>query len=113
MDRFFQANEAYGQAGGDAILIPIATTANKIVGARGILARYGGDEFTCFFEHTEREQAFLIMEQVQAAVEALDEFSNGDTTIDSTLHPNSTGTAYRACPGTRRQRGCTLARSVR
>jgi diguanylate cyclase (GGDEF)-like protein len=83
IDRFLQANETYGQQGGDAILRSIAETARQIIGARGQLSRYGGDEFTCLFENTEREQAFLVMEQVRAAVEARDQFSNGETTIDA------------------------------
>lgn len=83
IDRFLQVNETYGQAGGDAILKTIAETAGQIIGARGQLSRYGGDEFMCYFENTEREQAFLVMEQVRAAVEALDQFSNGETTIES------------------------------
>ncbi len=83
IDRFLQANETYGQAGGDAILKTIAEVAGQIIGARGQLSRYGGDEFACLFENTEREQAFLVMEGVRAAVEALDRFSNGDMIIDA------------------------------
>jgi diguanylate cyclase (GGDEF)-like protein len=83
VDRFLQANETYGQQGGDAILTTIAETTRQIIGARGQLSRYGGDEFTCFFENTEREQAFLVMERVRAAVEALGQFSNGETQIEA------------------------------
>jgi len=83
IDRFLQANDIYGQQGGDAILATIADIAGQIIGARGQLSRYGGDEFACLFENTEREQAFLVMEQVRAAVEALEQFTNGETTIDA------------------------------
>ena len=83
IDYFLQANEAYGQIGGDAILKTIAETTRQIIGARGQVARYGGDEFACLFENTEREQAFLVMEQVRAAVEALEQFSDGDTIIEA------------------------------
>jgi diguanylate cyclase (GGDEF)-like protein len=83
VDRFLQANETYGHQGGDAILATIANTAKQLIGVRGGLSRYGGDEFACLFENTEREQAFLVMEGVRAAVEALDQFSNGDTTIEA------------------------------
>jgi predicted signal transduction protein with EAL and GGDEF domain len=50
---------------------------------RGQLSRYGGDEFACVFENTEREQAFLVMERVRAAVEALDQFTNGEMKINT------------------------------
>ena len=83
VDHFFQSNETHGQPGGDAILATIAETARQIIGDRGKIARYGGDEFACLFENTEREQAFLVMEQVRAAVEALDQFSNGETSIEA------------------------------
>ena len=83
IDNFLQANETYGHVGGDAILATIANTASQIIGARGQLSRYGGDEFACLFENTEREQAFLMMEQVRAAVEALVQFSSGETTIEA------------------------------
>ena len=83
IDRFLQANETHGRQGGNAILKTIAETASRVIGARGQLSRYGGDEFACLFENTEREQAFLLMEQVRAAVEALEQFSNEETTIQA------------------------------
>lgn len=83
IDHFLQANETYGHAGGDAIIATIADTASQIVGSRGQLSRYGGDEFACLFENTEREQAFLMMEQVRSAIEALREFSFGDSTVEA------------------------------
>jgi diguanylate cyclase (GGDEF)-like protein len=83
IDHFLNINDTYGMVGGDAVLKTIADTAGQIIGARGELSRYGGDEFACLFENTEREQAFLAMEGVRAAVEALDQFSNGDTTIEA------------------------------
>lgn len=85
VDHFLQANETYGHQGGDAILATIAEVAQRIIGARGQLSRYGGDEFACLFENTEREQAFLVMEQVRAAVEALEQFTNGETTIEAQI----------------------------
>ena len=83
IDYFLQANETYGHQGGDAILATIANTAQQIIGARGRLSRYGGDEFACLFEKAEREQAFLVMEGVRAAVEVLDQFTNGETAIEA------------------------------
>ena len=83
IDYFLKINETYGMGGGDAVLKTIAGTTGQIIGARGQLSRYGGDEFACLFENTEREQAFLIMEGVRAAVEALDQFSNGETIIET------------------------------
>jgi diguanylate cyclase (GGDEF)-like protein len=83
IDYFLNINDTYGMEGGDAVLKTIAETAGQIIDARGQLSRYGGDEFACLFENTEREQAFLVMEGVRAAVEALDQFSNDDMTIEA------------------------------
>ena len=83
IDHFLEVNETYSHHGGDAVLKTIAKIAGQVIGARGQLSRYGGDEFACLFENMEREQAFLVMEQVRAAVEALEQFSNGDTLIET------------------------------
>jgi diguanylate cyclase (GGDEF)-like protein len=83
VDHFLQANETHGHQGGDAILKTIAEVTDQIIGSRGQLSRYGGDEFAGLFENTEREQAFLVMEQVRAAVEVLDQFANEGTTIEA------------------------------
>jgi len=83
IDHFLGVNDTYGHLGGNAVLKTIAEIARQIIGVRGQLSRYGGDEFACLFENTEREQAFLIMEQVRAAVEVLEQFSNGEIFIEA------------------------------
>ena len=46
VDDFKQVNDSLGHSSGDALLVEIANRLRKIVGERGVVARWGGDEFT-------------------------------------------------------------------
>lgn len=50
------------------MLIELARLIQDIVGENVICSRYGGDEFAILFLGQEREQAFLILEQIRGAV---------------------------------------------
>jgi diguanylate cyclase (GGDEF)-like protein len=65
IDHFLQINERYGRAGGDLTLQAVAQALRQAAGEGAILGRYGGDEFAVLLPGAEREQAFLIMEQVR------------------------------------------------
>lgn len=69
LDGFKQANDTFGHALGDSVLVEISKTANIQVREVDILARYGGDEFTILLPETNVEQAFLIAERIRKAVE--------------------------------------------
>jgi len=83
LDHFLNINETFGHIGGDAVLITVADSAKQIIAERGRLARYGGDEFAVVFPSLEREQAFLLMEQVRVAVASRDDFSQGSTHVET------------------------------
>ncbi|WP_063774087.1 GGDEF domain-containing protein [Streptacidiphilus rugosus] len=46
LDRFKQVNDTHGHAAGDAILTRTATALTVWAGPRGVVGRFGGDEFT-------------------------------------------------------------------
>jgi diguanylate cyclase (GGDEF)-like protein len=46
IDRFKQINDTYGHATGDAVLRQVASDLERLVAGRGLLARYGGDQFS-------------------------------------------------------------------
>jgi diguanylate cyclase (GGDEF)-like protein len=70
IDHFLNINETYGHAAGDQVLVAIAgILRQQAVGA--LVFRNGGDEFAILFPGWEREQAFLRMEGIRQAVEAL------------------------------------------
>jgi diguanylate cyclase (GGDEF)-like protein len=68
LDHFKRINDVYGHVAGDNVLIQLARVIQEAVGEKVICARYGGDEFAILFVGQEREQAFLILEQIRAAV---------------------------------------------
>ncbi|WP_237713846.1 putative bifunctional diguanylate cyclase/phosphodiesterase [Novosphingobium sp. Rr 2-17] len=45
LDHFKPINDVYGHDTGDAVLVKVASRLQRVVGARGLVARVGGDEF--------------------------------------------------------------------
>ena len=93
IDQFLHINENFGHDGGDTVLKALADTMCGLKDATAI--RYGGDEFAIVFNGLEREQAFLRLEALRAAVAEIKGLSvNGaDKPISFTI---SVGLA--ACP---------------
>ncbi|WP_088104363.1 putative bifunctional diguanylate cyclase/phosphodiesterase [Halalkalibacter urbisdiaboli] len=48
MDRFKKVNDSYGHQAGDELLIKMANRIQNIVEDKGLLSRFGGDEFTVY-----------------------------------------------------------------
>jgi len=68
LDQFSIVNNTFGYDGGDRLLIEIAQILAAEVGAHGVLARIGGDEFGILFENCTQEEALGIMSRQKAAV---------------------------------------------
>jgi diguanylate cyclase (GGDEF)-like protein/PAS domain S-box-containing protein len=68
VDDFKQANDTFGHALGDTVLIQVAQTTATQVRDVDILARYGGDEFIILLPQTGTQQAFLIAERIRESV---------------------------------------------
>jgi diguanylate cyclase (GGDEF)-like protein/PAS domain S-box-containing protein len=68
VDGFKQANDTFGHAMGDEILILIAQTASAQVRDVDVLARYGGDEFIILLPQTQVQQALLVAERVREQI---------------------------------------------
>lgn len=68
LDNFKLVNDTYGHATGDALLQVIAKRLECAVGADGIVARVGGDEFVILLSNM-KEQLVGKLEAVRAAVE--------------------------------------------
>jgi diguanylate cyclase (GGDEF)-like protein len=81
IDFFKRANDAFGHEGGDTIIKSVGQAITGVVGERGIVSRYGGEEYIIIFPDLEREQAFLIVEQIRGAIDAKPELSDGEKTV--------------------------------
>jgi diguanylate cyclase (GGDEF)-like protein len=68
LDHFKRINDDFGHEAGDNVLIELARVIQEEVREAVICSRYGGDEFAILFVGLEREQAFLILEQIRVAV---------------------------------------------
>ena len=68
LDGFLSVNETHGHAAGDQLLKVVAGVLVKMLPSSGKASRYGGDEFAVLLPGMEREQAFLLIEQIRAAV---------------------------------------------
>lgn len=51
LDRFKNVNDTLGHQAGDELLLKVANRLKLVIGDRGIVSRFGGDEF-CIFLHT-------------------------------------------------------------
>ena len=70
IDEFLSVNKNYGHLAGDRVIQGVAVVINEKIGQKGLACRFGGDEFAMLFPGLEREQAFLILEQIREGVEA-------------------------------------------
>ena len=69
-DKFKTLNDTHGHAAGDAVLVGLAQRAAEVVGERGLVCRYGGEEFAILLPNCGRDDAEAIAERLRAAVHA-------------------------------------------
>lgn len=75
LDNFKPYNDAYGHDVGDMVLIRMADIFAKVVGKKGFVCRYGGDEFIIILETGDRTKLKAIAEEIYAAIKAADGFT--------------------------------------
>lgn len=74
LDNFKSINDIYGHSAGDEMIIMLADTMQEVVGADGLSARIGGDEFVIFFPNEDNKDYILmiansIIEAMKAKIE--------------------------------------------
>jgi diguanylate cyclase (GGDEF)-like protein len=68
LDHFKEFNDRHGHLAGDAVLKETAAAWSSILGDRGFLARFGGEEFTVLLPHLGASEARLVLERMRRAV---------------------------------------------
>lgn len=72
MDKFKEANDTFGHATGDKILIEFGDILMKIMPESAVIARLGGDEFAVLLPGVSENQAEFLIKLVQAEMTVTD-----------------------------------------
>jgi len=64
IDHFKPLNDTYGHAAGDRALCILARIAREVIGARGAVIRWGGDEFICLLRDADCDDAGPIATEI-------------------------------------------------
>lgn len=76
VDHFKLINDLYGHLKGDRVLVEIAGALQKNFKNKGVLLRFGGDEFLVVLKNESVQEILKILECVMADVRKLDLFAN-------------------------------------
>ncbi|MCM3088960.1 GGDEF domain-containing protein [Bhargavaea ginsengi] len=71
LDDFKEINDTWGHETGDAVLRDFAETLSEFVGNRGIIARWGGDEFLAIFRKADEDFKIRGAEEISARMSSL------------------------------------------
>ena len=69
VDRFKVVNDSLGHTVGDRLLVAVADRLSSVMGSNGVVARFGGDEFTILCRNVSSEETVeLIAERIAEAI---------------------------------------------
>ena len=72
IDNFKKYNDTYGHIEGDECLIKVAKELKKTLKRPSdLVARWGGEEFTCLLPETDRKGALKVAEKLRKAIKDL------------------------------------------
>jgi diguanylate cyclase (GGDEF)-like protein len=80
LDGFKDVNDTLGHHRGDQLLVQVAHRLSAAVGERGLVARFGGDEFAVFVPGTTPDGAVGVAEAITAGMH--DPVASGDVQIE-------------------------------
>ncbi|TGN52942.1 diguanylate cyclase, partial [Paracoccus liaowanqingii] len=69
LDHFKAVNDRYGHSAGDAVLSEMARRLRETIGAQGMVARMGGEEFLCVLDDCPPGHACPVAEALRRAVQ--------------------------------------------
>jgi diguanylate cyclase (GGDEF)-like protein len=68
-DKFKSVNDRFGHPAGDGVLVEMARRLSATTGERGMVFRYGGEEFVVLMARTSAAEAAAMGESLRAAIE--------------------------------------------
>jgi diguanylate cyclase (GGDEF)-like protein len=80
-DGLKQVNDNRGHAAGDAALVHLATSSQKLLRPTDMLARIGGDEFVLLLPHTDYDEATTVIRRIQARLAEADAGEPASVTV--------------------------------
>jgi len=69
LDNFKAVNDELGHDAGDRCLVRVVELLNDVIYAKGLLYRYGGDEFCVLLKNFSRTEAAATAERIRAAID--------------------------------------------
>lgn len=69
LDHFKEINDTFGHLIGDVTLSSISKSISEVVADRGIVARFGGEEFVILLENTDMHDAVSLAELIRKKIE--------------------------------------------
>lgn len=69
IDRFKRINDKHGHAAGDRVLIAVAELLRDKCQGKGVVARWGGEEFVVLFQNATMDEAAAVLESARCALE--------------------------------------------
>lgn len=82
IDNFKQVNDTYGHQVGDKVLVQIANELQRIVGTRGICARWGGEEMSIYVPNMHDDESIALTDTI---VKQLPKVTNPQVTVSAGL----------------------------
>lgn len=95
IDKFKKVNDSYGHLFGDMVIKMIASLAKEAAyAAKGIVGRYGGEEFVIVFPEMTITEAYPIVQQLHKNIREKEMYHNGEliyvnTSIGITSYPET------------------------
>ncbi|MBE5925179.1 MAG: GGDEF domain-containing protein [Lachnospiraceae bacterium] len=68
IDFFKKVNDTYGHDAGDEVLKSVANTMKEVCGSKGLVSRWGGEEFLIIFVDVNGDDAFIDMEKLRREI---------------------------------------------
>jgi len=71
LDHFKKVNDSYGHQAGNEVLIEVGKRLKNIVKEKGMVARFGGEEFSILLLNKNEDETYLIAEAIRSSLESL------------------------------------------